>query len=49
MKAWKINATLLVIEASDIYYIETHNRWFPVPKHWVGDFVSSHSFLIKSR
>jgi hypothetical protein len=46
MKPCKINAALLVIEADDLYFIESRNRWFPVPKHWIGDFVSSHSYAI---
>jgi len=49
MKPWKFNAGLLIVEANDLYFIESRNRWFPVPKHWIGDFISSHSYLIKSR
>jgi hypothetical protein len=38
-----------IIEATDEYFLELHNRWLPVPKHWVGDFVFSHSFKIRSK
>lgn len=37
------------ITATDEYFIEHHNKWFPVPKHWIGDFVHSHSFKIRAR
>ena len=49
MKPWSINPVFAVIEATDLYFIESHNKWFPVPRHWVGDFVISHTYAIKSR
>jgi len=49
MKPWKINPVFALIEATDLYFIESHNKWFPVPRHWVGDFVISHTYAIKSR
>lgn len=39
----------MVVESTDIYFIESHSKWYPVPKHWIGDFVLSHSYSIKSR
>jgi hypothetical protein len=49
MKTWTINPAFLLVEASDVYFDEINDRWFSVPKHWIGDFVSSHSYSIKSR
>ena len=49
MTPWKINPAFLIVEATDLYFIESRSQWFPVPKHWIGDFVSSHSYAIKSR
>jgi hypothetical protein len=49
MKPWSINPKFMVVEATDLYFIESHNKWYPVPKHWIGTFVISISFTIKSR
>ena len=49
MKPWAINPVFALIEATDLYFIESRNKWFPVPRHWVGDFVISHTYAIKSR
>ena len=49
MKPWTINPAFALIEATDLYFIESHNKWYPVPKHWIGDFVVSHTSAIKSR
>jgi len=49
MKPWSINPKFMVIEATDLYFIESHNKWYPVPKHWIGTFVILSSFAIKSR
>ena len=49
MKAWKYNPKFEVIEVTDLYFIESYGKWYPVPKHWVGDFVVSHTYAIKSR
>jgi hypothetical protein len=38
-----------IIEETDEYFLDLYNRWFPVPKHWIGDFVFSHTFKIRSR
>jgi hypothetical protein len=48
MKAWKFNPKFEVIEATDLYFIESHNKWYQVPKHWVGTFVILCSYTIKS-
>jgi hypothetical protein len=40
---------LQIVEATDVYFNDVHNRWLPVPKHWVGDFVSSHTYAIRSK
>jgi hypothetical protein len=48
MKRFSGNFAYLIIEPTDLYFNEVHGKWFPVPKHWVGDFVSSHSYSIKS-
>lgn len=49
MKPWTINPAFALIESTDLYFIESHNKWYSVPKHWIGDFVISHSYAIKSR
>jgi hypothetical protein len=49
MKTWTINPAYLLVEASDVYFDEFHGAWLSVPKHWIGDFVSSHSYAIKSK
>lgn len=33
------------IKSSDLYFDELHNKWFPVPKHWIGDSQSFHPFF----
>jgi hypothetical protein len=48
MKPWPTNTDLLVIESTDLYYNEVHKKWFPVPKHWIGDFVDMHTDPIMS-
>ena len=42
------NSGLLVIESTDVYFDEVHNIWRRVPSFWVGDFVSSHTYVIRS-
>ena len=49
MKPWTINTAFLLVEATDVYFDEINGAWLLVPKHWIGDFVSSHSYSIKSR
>jgi hypothetical protein len=48
MKAWKFNPKFEVIEATDLYFIESYGKWYPVPKHWVGTLTILSSFRIKS-
>lgn len=48
MKPWKFNPKFTVIEATDLYFIESYNKWFPVPKHWIGTLAILSSFKIKS-
>jgi len=38
MKRFSGNFAYLIIEPTDLYFNEVHGKWFPVPKHWVGDF-----------
>ena len=44
-----IKTNLLIIESTDLYFYEVSQRWVPVPKFWVGDFIQSYSHKIKSQ
>ena len=48
MKPWNINPAFALIEATDLYFIESHNKWYPVPKHWIGTLAILSSFKIKA-
>ena len=48
MKAWKFNPKFTVIEATDLYFIESYGKWYPVPKHWIGTLAILSSYTIKS-
>jgi hypothetical protein len=48
MKPWNINGDFALIESTDLYFIESHNKWYPVPKHWIGTLAILSSYTIKS-
>lgn len=38
-----------IIESTDEYFDTVHQTWRPVPMFWIGDFVETHSHVIRSR
>jgi hypothetical protein len=39
-------SSLLMITIYSLYFNEVHQKWLPVPSHWVGTFPEEWSFKI---
>ena len=35
-----------IVKADSEYYDDVHQKWRPVPVHWIGDLKSEHTYKI---